>query len=192
VTTDTTVLPPITAYVPAGEPPTPWTRQAVRPLKPARNGVFASVALLVFPPTGIPALVNAFGVDQAWFEGQPELAQRRSQRALMWSWISVAAAVLLTVVATLTVVRAVSAAVSTVQPAMDTLSSVNELLNPSAGSDAAPAPGAATAPDVAGDLETLQQLSDLLSGDGGQVSGEDVGRLVDDLGGLIGSLNQQS
>lgn len=84
---------PMPVLLAGGSPP------ASRSRRPRRHAVWATVALLVFPLTGVFAVAAAFAVDDAVIEGDLRRARSRSRWVLAWgaaSWLCAASLFALT------------------------------------------------------------------------------------------------
>lgn len=65
--------------------------------RPSRHAVAATIAVLIFPFTGVLALAAAFSVDDRFYSGDLRGARTRSRWALVWSLLSWVCATLLIV-----------------------------------------------------------------------------------------------
>ncbi|MGE0732611.1 MAG: CD225/dispanin family protein [Acidimicrobiia bacterium] len=92
-----------------GYGPTPYARPAGP--KPDNYLVWSILAtILCCWPFGIPAIVNAAGVDAAWNRGDVAEAQRKSEAAKKWTIIAAVLGLLASVIVVIAQVAAATAA----------------------------------------------------------------------------------
>lgn len=108
--------------------------QGVSGRRPPRHAVAATIAMLVFPLTGVLAIAAAFSVDERFYRGDVQGARSRSRWALAWALLSWLFAGLFMAVSVLVVWALVAPLVSQVSSQVSSaVSSVENFSSPDLG-----------------------------------------------------------